>query len=73
MRIETKFKLGDEVVYVTTQPVSRKVKCFTCKQTGSVLIQGEQFVCPKCKGACLREEFVGYKSKMQKLKQLFTI
>lgn len=62
MNINTKFSLGDPAVTITSDYVSRKVKCYTCNHTGRVVINDEEFTCPKCKGNCLRDQFCGHKS-----------
>lgn len=62
MNINTKFSLGDTVVTITSDHVSRKIKCFTCNHTGRVVINNEEFTCPKCRGDCLRDQFCGCKS-----------
>jgi hypothetical protein len=62
MNINTKFSLGDPVVTITSDYVSRKVKCYTCNHTGRVVINDEEFTCPKCNGNCLRDQICGHKS-----------
>jgi Zn finger protein HypA/HybF involved in hydrogenase expression len=62
MDIKTKFDLGDNVIALSSMWATRKVFCLTCEQTGKVNILGESFICPKCHGACLRDNHCGHKT-----------
>lgn len=55
------FSLGQEVVVISSTWCTRKVRCFPCDATGSILVRGEQFICPKCKGARVFDEHAGHK------------
>jgi predicted RNA-binding Zn-ribbon protein involved in translation (DUF1610 family) len=49
MEIKTKFNVGQEVWYIDNKNLII-TPCQICDHTGSVVIKGVSFVCPKCHG-----------------------
>lgn len=45
-----KFKIGDTVHYTKRECQKNNIECTICDSTGIVVLQGEEFKCPKCKG-----------------------
>jgi len=56
-----KFSLGQSVVVISSLWCTRKSRCFPCDATGRILVRGESFVCPKCKGARFHDDHAGHK------------
>lgn len=50
MNINTKYNIGDLVYTVIEKDAYRKIACKCCKATGKVLIDGNDYTCPKCDG-----------------------
>lgn len=61
MQLETKYDIGQELWGTREEPAYRIVACKACSNTGKVLINNEQFVCPKCKGAAAHPQYAGHK------------
>lgn len=59
MNITTKYNLGDAVYVVLSNCTKRIVKCTACDNTGVIKIKGDDFLCPKCKGAAKHPIYVG--------------
>lgn len=54
------FKLGQKIYHIKNKEHRFKFhkKCEYCESTGRVLIKGENFICPACKGEYIYKEIV---------------
>lgn len=50
-KFETKFSIGDNVYVATSTYCGEEFPCSPCGATGCVTLEGERYLCPKCKGA----------------------
>lgn len=50
MKITTKFSIGERVWVIARSHVYQPHPCRTCNESGSIEIQGDTFVCPRCSG-----------------------
>ncbi len=50
MKIETKFNVGDVVYVCKNNSTYEEEQCKICEGTGVVILKGESFCCPQCKG-----------------------
>lgn len=48
--IRPKFSIGQRLHVIHTADVSQPIPCPTCDEVGTVVITGETFTCPRCKG-----------------------
>lgn len=59
---ETKFNLGDRVWGISDHRFEQIVRCKPCKNTGKIIIENEDLICPKCNGRSTHTQYAGQKS-----------